>query len=192
VTFFGTFYLASKGILFLTFTGITYFDWVFIILDLTMISIIIFDFIYIRINRRKYGKLKYILKRKSKRTQVIGFIFICFVFVFEFIINFILLREIKFVNGSVVFMVGMMALIYGNHNHEKEGLAEDCIYIWGSSVKWGNIGSYDLDNSILTLNVNRKVLGIKEKAKIPYVISVEEEKDIVEFVEGRINTYKKN
>jgi hypothetical protein len=182
----GTFYMASTGLLNLKIIGISFNNWIYILLNVIMITTILYDFINIRVNRKKYGPLKYVLKRRNKRTQVIGFMLLTALFIFNLLVLIVFNKDIQFMNISMTILYGAMPLMFGYRNLEKEGLSDYCIYFWGVPYKWDNVDSYGLDDNMLTLTVSRKVVGIKEIIKVYFTISRSQKNEIAEFVAERV------
>lgn len=181
-----TFYLAINGLLNLKLMGIDLIDWFFIILCLFIIIVIGYDFIKIQTNKKKYGPLKYVLIRTNKKTQIIGFVFLLFMFILEFFIMIILNKNIKLMDVSLVFLMGMLPLMFGFHNYEKDGLNDKCIYFWGTPIKWHNITAYTIENNILYLTCTKKMFGRSENSKIPFIINNENKPEIIEFINTKI------
>ncbi len=96
----------------------------------------------------RYGELKYVLKRTNKKVQVIGLFILVAILIFEAVL--------RVVNISFLYMLGMLPLMFGYHNVEKEGLGDNCIYQWGIPTKWSNVTSYYFKEELLTFNVTKK------------------------------------
>lgn len=184
-TGFLTFYLSSRGMLDLKVMGITIFDWFYVILDIFVLGTITYDYSKIKINKRKYGKLKYILKRTNKKTQIIGFIFLVCIFIFEARFIFYHTGHLRFRNISLLFLIGALPFIFLYRNVEKEGLSEKCVYLWGNVFEWKNINYFFVYDNILTLCTTHKVFGMKEDVKIPFQLEGVNKDEILKFVEEK-------
>ena len=191
ITGFAAFYLAINGLLNFSFLGIDLLDWLFIILCLCMVLVIGYDFMKIQKNKKKFGKLKYTLKRKDKITQVIGFIFLIFILIFQVLFMIFFIRDIKFMNIALIFLIGMQPLMFAYHNYEKEGINDKCVYFWGTPIQWENIESYNTHENILYINYTKKVFGMNEKVGIPFKINNENKDEIIEFIDKRIIYFNK-
>lgn len=193
LSFLGTFYLGSTGVLDSEILGLKFIDFILIIMNIVVGLIALYDFLNIQLNKRKYGKLRFVMKRTSKKTQVIGLIFLVCIFTFQAILYFVILNEaVSIINGSMIFLIGMMALIFAFHNIEKEGLADECVYFWGTPIQWSNITSYSIDEGKLTLYISRKVLGRIENTSIIFIIENSTRENIESYLAERpINQHLK-
>lgn len=185
LTMLGTLYLDRNGLLDSKFIGLSVGTLIPLVFKAIVIILIVCDFMSIRFKKKKYGEIKFVLKRANKRNQIIAFFVLMSIFILEAILI-LSIRDVEKTNISPLFMFGMLALMYGYHNIEKEGLADNCIYQWGIPTKWDNVNSYDYGGRILTFNVTKKFLGMTQKLKIPFIVNIEEETKILEHVSSRM------
>ena len=178
LSFFGTFYLGINDVLGVKIFGLTIGTMLPIVIEIILSIIIVYDFISIRLKRMRYGELKYVLKRTNKKVQVIGFLILVAILIFEAVLI--------AVDISFLYMLGMLPLMFGYHNMEKEGLGDKCIYQWGIPTKWSNVRSYNFEGNILTLNVTKKYLWMTQDIKIPFKVEKEQQTEILDYVKSRV------
>jgi len=71
LSFFGTFYLALNGVLDVKLFGLAIGILIPRVIDIIESIVIAYDFRSIKLNKMKYGELRYILKRTNKKNQII-------------------------------------------------------------------------------------------------------------------------
>ncbi|NKF07286.1 hypothetical protein J1C67_11885 [Clostridium gasigenes] len=181
------YYLETKGLVTLKFRGIEFIDWIFIITSIAMTIIVIIDYILIKRYKNKFGKLKYILLRQNRKKQVYGLRFLIAIFIFQLIIIILFSDEFKFMYIAPLFLIGNEIIMFSIHNNEKEGINENCIYSWGNAIKWDKVKSYNINENILCLELEKKMFGKIERYKMPFKLDMENKDDIVKLIDMKIN-----
>ena len=180
------YYLETKGLVALKFRGVEFIDWIFIITGIVVTIMVTIDYILIKRYKNKFGKLKYILLRENRKKQVYGLRFLIAIFIFELIII-LFSDEFKFMYIALLFVIGSQIIMFSIHNNEKEGINENCIYYWGNAIKWDKVKSYNINENILCLELEKKMFGKIETYKIPFKLDVENKDEIVKLIDMKIN-----
>lgn len=173
-------FLESKGLLYIEFMGITVNSFT-IIFEVMIIGFILYDFTSIRVKRKKYGELKYILKSNDKTRQIIFIIMIIFLFV----------QVVSLTNGFKKIDAHIMMLLYYPtpiiflyvyHNIEKEGLGEEGVYYWGDVLTWDKVLRYNFKEDKLILTISKRSFGKIEKYEILFIVNGNDKIEIEEFL----------
>ncbi|MCM1988931.1 hypothetical protein [Oceanirhabdus seepicola] len=186
VTIGGGMFLATKGFFYWEFIGLSAYTWLKLICGISIVAIILYDYINIRIQKKKDGELKFILKRKNKKNQVVCFIAVLISF---FIQTVILTKGFKEFNSDIIFLFYFhvpLLLVLGYRHNEKEGLGEEGIYYWGSLIAWKNAVRYSFNENTLILVINKKTFGINEIVNIPFIIEDTDKTHIEKFLCDRV------
>jgi len=182
VTIGGGMLLATKGFFYWEFISLSIYTWLKLICGISIVAIILYDYINIRVKKKKNGELKFILKRKDKKNQIIGFIALLISF---FIQTAILTRGFKEFNSDIIFLFYFhtpLLLVFGYRHIEKEGLGEGCIYYWGSPIELKKVLRYSFNENTLILVVNKKTFGINQTFDIPFLIEDADKTNIEKFL----------
>ncbi|MBU3109052.1 hypothetical protein [Clostridium gasigenes] len=78
-------------------------------------------------------------------------------------------------------------IMFAIHNNEKEGINENCIYSWGNAIKWDKVKSYNINENILCLELEKKMFGKFETYKMPFKLDTENKDEIIKFIDMKIN-----
>ncbi|MBB6713931.1 hypothetical protein [Clostridium gasigenes] len=180
------YYLETKGLVALKFRGVEFIDWIFIITGIVVTIMVTIDYILIKKYKNKFGKLKYILLRENRKKQVYGLRFLIAIFIFELIII-LFSDEFKFMYIALLFVIGSQIIMFSIHNNEKEGINENCIYSWGNAIKWDKVKSYNINENILCLELEKNMFGKIETYKMLFKLDMENKDDIIKFIDMKIN-----
>lgn len=88
---------------------------------------------------------------------------------------------------GLLFVIGIQIIMFRIHNNEKEGINENCIYHWGSAIKWDRVKLYNINENILCLKLEKKVFGKIETYKIPFKLDMENKDEIIKLIDMKIN-----
>ncbi|MCM1988907.1 hypothetical protein [Oceanirhabdus seepicola] len=182
----GGIFIAVKGVFFKEFMGLSMGNWFKVIIGIAITIVVLYDFISIRVKRKKYGELKYRLKRKDKRKQIIGLILLIIIFFIQILI---FTRGFKKFDFDVVFLmycVWPLPLMFLYRNIEKEGIGEGGVHYWGEIIKWDKVLRYSFRGDTLTVVSRSKSFGVNEIIEIPFIIEDGDKIDIEEFLSEKV------
>ena len=182
ITLLGCIFLNSKGLLFKDYIGLTMVNWLQIIVGVIILGFILYDFTSIRVKRKKYGKLRFRLKRKDTIKQTIALILLLIIYFIQAWIFTSGFKEFDLDKIFMMFCVAPLPLLFGYHNIEKEGLGDKAVYYWGYVIQWNKVCRYNFKGDTLRLTISKRSFGKDEEYEIPFIVNRNDKIVVEEFL----------
>lgn len=176
-------FLVNSGIGSNVISNLSIFDVFELICLVSVIICVIFDYLQISKDKKKFGQLKNNISNLNAGRTRFGVIAITCIVVFE-LIMFIL--ESSFILLIMFLMAVGLAFLFLNHNIQKNGVNENGIFFWGVFFPWEKIKSYcAIEPHQINLVVIQKI-GSNLTNKISLKITENEYEDVLKAFSERV------
>lgn len=178
-------FLALVGVLGSNVLGLNIGDFVLIITDIYIFLVVVYTYFYIKVNKRVYGKIIFIMKRTNYKIKMkiwLNVLLICLL-IFQLFLDLIVFgNNFNLKTTYRMFFQVMLILIVSFHNSQKEGLADKCVYSWGVPIEWSKIAFYSITEDKLILSLSSETLKKNKSGKIDFKIENKDKESIEYFL----------